>query len=502
MKNRTGKMDIEKILAMLAQPKEAPAPLENVERRRIEIPYITKENKVEQRPVRLFLPEGAAGPMPLIYVPHYEMGEDAGELREYLKKGWVVASVAEFENKYNGQLTDDDLVFNNAALYTLRALPEIDKARIAVVGGSAGGYMTLMLNALQLGVCCSIANSPIANVYFNFYRYFQEAGQLNLQALEKLSGEQGDTDDTEKKEKQPIDVMKSLMGVPIPFLAGVSGLFMPILQNFPDLEDVERWEAFSPVALAELFCSPVMINHFTSDVLVPVDQISKRFTYDKPGDSLPDDFNARLPENCAGKLGYSLEERLPREETRVACIPVVDADEDSILPFAADKRFNLNIYDEGPVEGYGSHRVQMGTGRNDDTPYLEEMLSRTAAETNVLTPEKLRSFLERYQGKSVQLPAHVGIDDGVYGSLEIYRKEICEELADWKQDNGSKALEEVFNSVLRAEEDAVCRKELLNTMMENTMPGCDRDSEMWQDIFQTLEERLGEVNVVDDKEKK
>ncbi|SDD54027.1 Acetyl xylan esterase (AXE1) [Paenibacillus sp. CF095] len=451
-----------KVLAMLAQPKEAPPPLENVEKKRLEIPYITKEKKVERRPVRLIMPKGATCPMPLIFVPHYEMGEDAMELRAYLQKGWAVASAVEFDNKYNAQLTDDDLVFNNAALYTLRNLPEIDRKRIAVVGGSAGGYMSLMLNALQLGICCSIANCPITNVYFNFYRYFVEANQLNQKAIEEMSKANGQVED--KKDRQPLDVMKSVMGLPLPFLAGLSRLFLPILQNFPNSNDMTRWEAFSPVALAETFCNPIVISHFTSDVLVPVDQVSKRFTYAEPGDSLPVNFSSRLPEDIIGKLGCSLEERLPEGETRIECIPALEANEDGILPYAADKRFNLNIYDEGPVEGYGSHRIQPGTGRIDDTPYLEEMLSITAAKTNVLTVEKLRLLLERYQGKSVQLPTHEGVDDEVYGSLNIYRKEVFEELSEWKKDNGADAWRAVGKELLNTQVDATYQEELQNLM--------------------------------------
>jgi hypothetical protein len=460
------KMSIEKVMAVLAQPKKAPPPLKNVEQRRIEIPYITKENKVEQRPVRLYIPQKAQVPMPLIYVPHYEMGEDSLELRDYLSKGWMVASPTDFDNKYNGQLTDDDLVLNNAALYTLRRLPEVDKNRIALVGGSAGGYMTLMLNALQLGICCSIANCPITNTYFNFYGYFQEASKLNQQAWAKLIAENGENAMPKEKADNPLELMKSLMKLPIPFVAGVSGMFQPILNNFLDPKDIERWEAFSPVALAELFCSPIMITHFTSDVLVPIDQITKRFTYAKPGDSLPEDFNSRIPENYPGKLKFSLEERLPGDETRTECMQAEDAEAEGALRFDADKRFNLNIYDDGPVEGYGSHRSQVSTARMEDTPYLETLLSRTAAKTNVLTPEKLRSFLDRYQGKSIQLPAHEGIDDDVYGSLNIYRKEVCEHLAYWKSNNGEKALNEVFETMLKAEENETCRMSLQATMDE------------------------------------
>ena len=313
-------MSIEKVMAVLAQPKEAPPPLVDVEQRRIEIPYITKENKVEMRPVRLYIPTKAQIPMPLIYVPHYEMADDALELRDYLGKGWMVASPTDFHNKYNGQLTDDDLVFNNAALYTLRKLPEVDIDRIALVGGSAGGYMTLMLNALQLGICCSLANCPVTNIYYNFYKYWQDANKLNQQALaELMAGEDAKATSTDKHENL-LELMQNVMKLPIPFLAGLYKLFIPNISNFPDPDDYERWEAFSPVALTELFCSPILIAHFTSDTLVPIDQISKRFTYDKPGDSLPENFSSRLPESYPGKLKYSLEERLPAEDTRVECL--------------------------------------------------------------------------------------------------------------------------------------------------------------------------------------
>ena len=56
-------------------------------------------------------------------------------------------------------------------------MDEFDTQRIAIVGGSAGGYSALMLSALQMGNCTTIATSPIANVYFNFYQYFQMANR-------------------------------------------------------------------------------------------------------------------------------------------------------------------------------------------------------------------------------------------------------------------------------------------------------------------------------------
>lgn len=438
------KMDMAKVMAVLAEPKEPPAPLKDVEQRRVEVPYIAKTHCVKVRPIRLYIPIKAQKPMPLIYIPHYEMAEDSLELRDYLGKGWMVASPADFDNAYNGQLTDDDLVFNHAALYKLKEMPEVDRDRIALVGGSAGGYMTLMLNATELGICCSIANSPIANTYFNFYQFFKTANRLNIEALTKLAGSK----ETDKKANTPLELMESLMNLPIPFLAAVSGMFMPILENFPEADDIARWEAFSPTALAELFCSPLMVNHFTSDILVPVDQISKQYTYERPGESLPEDFSSRMPENNPGKLGCSLEERLPRDEVRIKRLDAEKIEAQGVLPFAEDKRFNLNIFDDGPVEGFGSHRARPAVGRAVDTQYLEAMFALGAAKTNILTPQKLLFMIQHYMGRAVQLPSYENLDDEAYGSLKIYQKEVVRELREWSKNNDEGALKNVWKKAM------------------------------------------------------
>lgn len=484
------KMDISKVLAVLAQPKEAPAPLENVDRLRLEIPYITKDEKVDTRAVQVVMPQGAGKPMPLIYVPHYEMGEDALELRDYLAKGWAVACPSEFTDNYNGKLTDDDLVFNNAALYTLRHRAEFDTNRICIVGGSAGGYMTMMLNGLQLGLCASIANGPITNTYFNFQYYFPMANGLNLQALAKMVAEKAAQDKTnaEKQEKpsgtaesiekghdQQADkdqaalaLLQSLQFLPIPFLAGLAGMFAPIGDNFPDKEDYQRWEALSGVGVADCFSSPVMVNHCTSDVLVPVDQICKKFTYAKAGDSLPDEYNARLPETFPGKLSLSLEEALPKADTRAERFLVPEKAKDCDLPYDSSKRFNINIFDDGPAEGYGTHSSRMDGGRRFDVPYLEEMFGRTSAVNCILTPEMLKSMLLRYLGESIALPAHVGVDDAVYGSLHVYQQEVYEELMDWKIKHGELALMSIMDQVLEKETDSEM-KETLNSALKEIL---------------------------------
>ena len=325
----------------------------------------------------------------------------------------TVASPSEVKSKHNGLLTDDDLVFNNAALYTLRHMDEFDAQRIAIVGGSAGGYCALMLSALQMGNCATIATSPIANVYFNFYQYFQMANRKDA----------------------PF------------FLRLIRNSFSPVLDNFPDSDDTERWEAFSAVGLADCFGSPILITHVTSDILVPVDQITREFTYAHEGSSMPEGYSTRLDKNNPGVLGHSLVDELPAEMTHVEHVVIDNPDENSDLPFNQDKMFNIIIYDDGPTESYSSHSTSSGAEIHDATPFLEDMFERGLAQNEVLTSGKLLLLLERYMGESEQLPAHEGVDDTVYGSLAAYRQEIVEELSCWESNH---SLEELDTAVMEA----------------------------------------------------
>lgn len=437
--------DVQKLLAMQAQQRGDLTPLVNVEQRKIMIRFINKHDSVAERSIRLYIPQNAAKPMPVVYVPHYEMQDDAVELRNYLAQGWMVASPTDFDNAYNGMLTDDDLVFNNAALYTLRHLPDVDVQRIALVGGSAGGYMTLMLNALQMGNCVSVANSPITNLYFNFYKHFNAVAELNSKAMGKVMLKGMVRSALARKENKVSAFIGPMMQLPIPIVGMISDMFLPVNNNFPNKEDTKRWEVLSPVGLANCFSSPIVITHVTSDVLVPVDQISRRYTHPEEGETMPKGFSTRLPMDYPGVLSHSMEDEMPAEMTQTKHIIIADPDADSVLPYDMAKPFNLNIYDDGPTESYASHRAKLGIGFIDDVPYLKQQLERSLAQNEMLMPAKLRLLLERYQGRSIQLPAHTGIDDSAYGSLKVYQQEVVEELTNYAKHH---SLEELNTAML------------------------------------------------------
>ena len=71
------------------------------------------------------------------------------------------------------------------------------------------------------------------------------------------------------------------------------------------------------------------------------------------------------------------------------------------------------------------------------------MFERGAHETNVLSPEKLVLFAERYAGKARQLVAHAG--EGVYGTLSAYSEEMKKELKKYAADNGKEKLFGLFS---------------------------------------------------------
>ena len=366
----------------------------------IDIQYITNEGNIETRQILYYRPADADGDIPLIFIPHYAAEENSADFQSYMSHGWAVASPV-FQNEYNGVLTGNDLVFNNAALYTVRHMEGIDHQRIAIVGGSAGGYMALMLSELQMGTCATIANSPIANVYYNLYVHFPACDEVNRNA--------------------------AFWDIPIPIQLLVSKSFRVNLDNFPDKDDAEHWATLSPLGMAKCFSSSVVINHYTGDILVPVDQITKRYTYTESDGSLPDGFPLGLESDYPGILSHSLEEEADPAEISTERYVLENQHVDMDMPYS-DRLLTINIFDDGPMSAKGSHTAPGTNGSMDTIPYLEEMFSRTLSDTEKLTSGKMILLLERYLGNSIQLPAHEGINDTLYGSLAIYRQEIIDEL--------------------------------------------------------------------------
>ena len=398
----------------------------------IEISYITNEGTVDTRPVILYKPKDAKGDLPLVFVPHYAIEENSADFQQYIKNGWAAASPAEFINEYNGELANNDLVFNNAALYTLRRREGIDRQRIAIVGGSAGGYMTLMLSEMQMETCASIANSPITNLYFNFNVHFLNCDELNRSA--------------------------SAFDVPIMVQAMVSKLFRPNLDHFSG-DDDPLWAERSPIGAAKCFSSPTVVNHYTADILVPMDQITRRYTYNANDGSLPKNFTARMGNDYPGILSHSLEDEANPNELSVTKYTLENHHIDMDMPYT-DKLLTVNIYDDGPICAKSGHASPITSGTCDAIPYLRAMFEKSLAQTEKAVPEKLMLLLNRWQGKSRRISAYEGINDTLYGSLAVCRQEVEEELSVYAANHSSEELDTAVKNAIATVSDEVQKEEL------------------------------------------
>ena len=205
--------------------------------------------------------------------------------------------------------------------------------------------------------------------------------------------------------------------------------------------------------MANAISSPLVMVHYTSDILVPIDQITHRYTYRDNDGTLPKGFNACLPKDYPGILSDTFEEMAATDEIVINEASFENNAVKGDLPYS-DKLITINVIDDGPTTAKGSHMNPTVTGGYDSMPSLKEMMNRTLADTEELVPAKLVLLLDRYAGNSRTLPAHEGIDDKVYGSLEIYREEIIDELGTWVKNHSLEEMDSVMKAAIESSDNA------------------------------------------------
>ena len=134
--------------------------------------YRDHEGKEKEAKAKLYLPDVIHAPesarYPLFFAAGYELADGAEQ--EYLTRGWLVASPRELETNPLIRTTNPDV----ALLHLARSLPWVDDARVVIGGGSAGGWMTLMLAAETFPLAGAAPDVPPVNWGYN--------GALSLQA--------------------------------------------------------------------------------------------------------------------------------------------------------------------------------------------------------------------------------------------------------------------------------------------------------------------------------
>lgn len=351
-----------------------------------------KEKKAR---TKLYLPDklqtDPTAKVPLYYLAGYEVIDQVA--LSHVQRGWVVVCPAQVKTHPLALTANSDL----ALLHIARSLPFVDDAKVVIGGGSAGGYMALLLAAETFPLAGAVTDVAPMNWGFNGAYLFKQYDKV---LAASFTGQ----------------------GREMPFLATVTTLLLPAKQLYGTKYGDLLWFRHSPLCHLSTITCPVSALWSTADMLVPMQQIGDRWV--RPFD--PKEFlegftmdPARLTATREGRL--RLTDVLADEEYEVFTVPVPDTvppdksigiptfhsdtfaagdtaplDKPIELPVSARKRWSVTILDEGPP------RPKLGHFKHNLNIAREEFFRRIlngSPPASQLTAPKLERLMDRYAGK-------------------------------------------------------------------------------------------------------
>lgn len=339
---------------------------------------------------RVYLPpavlDDPAATVPLLYAAGYEL--DPGGATGGLAKGMAV--VTPHAEPLNPIVRGPNL--DVALLHAARALPCIDNGRVVIQGGSAGGYMTLMLTAETFPLVCAMPDVPPVHWGYNA-AYFVRNRDL---ARAKAEGQE-------------------LTAMPV--LTAVLTLAEQGLEVVGPDPSAEGWLLESPLWQLVTITAPVQVTFSTADMLVPIDQVSPTLVKARAEGLFPPEFTSAM-DDCLPRpeTRRTLLETLPADSYEVFTIPapadavkVTPTPQEGVkwqtleLPFSETRQWSIEIIDEGGQEpDVGHFRFALGVNRE---PFLRWAMGRGLTPEQLTLP-KLTRLMMRLTGEEY-LPAQV-----------------------------------------------------------------------------------------------
>ena len=345
----------------------------------VEYTYLDTMGQEKLGKAKLYLPAGVQDGttrFPLYYSAGYELDDHSSLM--HMQRGFVVISPRDLKDNPLVQTINPDA----ALLHIARALPFVDDARVVIGGGSAGGYMTLMLAAETFPLAGAAADVPPVNWGYNA-AYFLQRKNWNK------SGDQAS--------KTP----------DLPVFSSVAPIAEQAAKVYGDNTDDPIWFRNAPLSQLDTITCPVLVYWSTADMLVPIDQVGKDWVRPFDPAAFPQGFTMDPDKLCATPEGrlraldalsaadYELF-TLSEEQVR-RLIPGKDGSRESPeLPFSHTKRWSIVILDEGapqPQVGHVEHPVPWM--RNT---FIDQMTTGKIPATQ-LTLVKLERLMDRYAGK-------------------------------------------------------------------------------------------------------
>ncbi len=344
-----------------------------------EYTYLDTKGEPVQGKAKLYLPQSANeenSRVPLYYAAGYELDDRGAALQ--LQRGYAVVTPRELEANPLVRTPNPDA----ALLHIARALPFVDDSRVVIGGGSAGGYMTLMLAAETFPLAGAAADVPPVNWGYNAAFFLQTKDWPTEQERARVSTE-------------------------LPVFASVAGIAQHALSVFGNDTDEPIWYRHAPLSQLDTITCPVNAFWSTADMLVPIDQIAKDWVRPFDPQSFPAHFTMDPDRLCATVEGrqrlmdvlppddyelfslsaQEIESRVPREGIAPASVE---------LPHSRTKRWSITILDEGAPEPKVGHlKYSVPWQRNS---FLDYVIA-AGISPQQLTAAKLARLMDRYAGQ-------------------------------------------------------------------------------------------------------
>ena len=346
---------------------------------------------------KMYLPTETVEPgvekQPLFYGAGYEM--DEATALGHVARGFVVVNPRALEANPLVRTVKPD----SALLHIARSLPFVDDARVIVAGGSAGGYITLMLAAETFPLAGAAPDVPPVNWGYNAAYFLQREGRKDTKAS-----------------KTP-----------------VFDVIIPVVQQaakvYGNNQSDETYFKNSPLAHTNTITCPVSVYWSTADMLVPINQVGAKWVRPFDATTFPVEFTFapdKLTTSSDGSLRVTdvLKEHdyevfvVSEDEVKKRLLAATSSKKPIDLPISETKQWSITIVDEGAPE------VQLGHMKYPVPWSQQKFISRRVAgkiAASQLTAQKLERLMDRYAGRE-WLPTKLKqLDDSESERIDVLR---------------------------------------------------------------------------------
>jgi len=364
----------------------------------VTIPFRDMRNQTRQGQARLYLTRKVAESkerLPALCHVHYELPQEGA--KEYCDRGYVV--VTPHHGTYPVEfLLGDGINLSKALLQWVRRLPFIDRTRVQITGGSAGGCMTLAMGAEFFPISALIPEMPAVNWSYGC-RYLQANMQCSGALLPPGA-------------ERPLPVL----GMIAPGLKLATELFGTDLS-------ARAYHTVSAISYVDRITAPTLVLCATGDMLCTIEQFTAKRFFELDREQFPDDYERDFDVlTLDPKARVRFDECIPKGDLSVHVVPLPEEGLHELtredwqrdpagthglplpgeidLPWSKETQWSLVILDEGaPLPETGHTRFLWNVRARSFMAYH----GGRGPAPDQLKADKLQRLMERYAGHLTQV---------------------------------------------------------------------------------------------------